>query len=169
MSRPSKMIRPDVGANCPVSRLKNVVLPAPFGPMTECSEPSWTSNVTALTAVRAPNSFVRASVLTRGISPCGGRRPARRAPRPEARPRLDDPAPEEQHHDHEGDAQQERPARPHGAYRLRQPDEHEGADDRPVEGARAADEGGEDDVAREHEADGLQRDDAEEHRIKHAR
>ena len=39
MSRPSKMIRPDVGASCPVSRLKNVVLPAPLGPMTECSEP----------------------------------------------------------------------------------------------------------------------------------
>jgi hypothetical protein len=29
--------------SCPVSRLKNVVLPAPLGPMTECSEPSSTA------------------------------------------------------------------------------------------------------------------------------
>ena len=59
MSRPSKMIRPDVGACWPVSKLKNVVLPAPFGPITECSEPSSTSSVTALTATRAPKDLVR--------------------------------------------------------------------------------------------------------------
>src|SRR6266545_4094198 len=106
MSRPSKTIRPEVGACCPVSRLKNVVLPAPLGPITECSEPSSTSIVTSLTAVRAPNDLVRRSVLTRGIGP-------------------DPPAPEEEHHDHEGDAEQERPARPHGADRLREPDEDE--------------------------------------------
>src|SRR6185503_5785897 len=144
MSRPSKRIRPEVGACWPVSRLKNVVLPAPLGPMTECSDPSSTSRVTSLTAVRAPKDLVRRSVLTRGIEPHPAGRPARRPPRPETRPRLDHPAPKEQHHDHEGDAEQERPARPHGADRLRQPDEDERANHGPVERAGAADEGRED-------------------------
>ena len=40
MSRPSKTMRPAVGASCPVSKLKKVVLPAPLGPITECSAPS---------------------------------------------------------------------------------------------------------------------------------
>src|SRR5574342_630634 len=150
MSRPSKTIRPEVGACCPVSRLKNVVLPAPLGPMTEWSDPASTSIVTSLTAVRAPKDFVRRSVLTRGIGPYPGWRPMRRAPRPEARPRLDDPAPEEEHHDHEGDGEQERPSRPHRADRLREPDEHERADDRAAQGARAADQRGEDPVTRDH-------------------
>src|SRR5262244_4275760 len=103
MSRPSKMIRPEVGVCCPVSRLKKVVFPAPFGPITECSEPSSTSMVTPLTAVSAPKDFVRRSVLMRGIGPYRGGRPACSAPRPEARPRLDHSAPEEEHHHDESD------------------------------------------------------------------
>src|SRR5262249_35044708 len=130
MSRPSKMIRPAVGECCPVSRLKKVVFPAPLGPITECSEPSSTSIVTALTAVSPPKDLVRRSVLTRGIGPYRSGCVARRAPRPEARPRLDHPTPEEQHHDDEGNPEQERPARPHGADRFRQPDEDERTDDR---------------------------------------
>ena len=38
--------------------LKNVVLPAPFGPMIETIERSGNVNVTSLTAVRPPNCFV---------------------------------------------------------------------------------------------------------------
>src|SRR5215469_8157317 len=128
MSRPSKMIRPDVGVCCPVSRLKKVVFPAPLGPITECSEPSSTSIVTALTAVSAPKDFVRRSVLMRGIGPDPFGRAAGGAPRPEARPCLDHPTPEEEHDDDEGHAEQERPARPHGANGLREPDEHKRAD-----------------------------------------
>src|SRR5499426_2747449 len=169
MSRPSKMIRPDVGVCCPVSRLKKVVFPAPLGPITECSEPSATSIVTALTAVSAPKDLVRRSVLTRGIGPYRFRCAARGAPRPEARPRLDHPTPEKQYHDDKGNPEQERPARPHGADRFRQPDEDERTDDRTVEGARAADEGSEDDIAGEDEADGLERHDAEEHGVEYPR
>ena len=33
MSLPSKMMRPEVGRSTPVRQLKNVLLPAPFGPM----------------------------------------------------------------------------------------------------------------------------------------
>src|SRR6266849_9518950 len=156
ISRPSKMMRPDVGVSCPVSRLKNVVLPAPLGPITECRAPSWTSRVTALTAVRAPKALVSPSALRSGIGPNGGRPPPRRAPRPEARPRLHHAAAEEQHHDHERDPEEQGPALPHHADRLREPDEHEAADDRSVERARPTDERGEHDVARKDEADGLE-------------
>ena len=38
--------------------LKNVVLPAPLGPMIETIERSGTWKVTSLTAVRPPNCFV---------------------------------------------------------------------------------------------------------------
>ncbi len=39
MSSPSSRISPDVGGKKPVIRLKNVVLPAPFGPMIARSSP----------------------------------------------------------------------------------------------------------------------------------
>ena len=38
--------------------LKNVVLPAPLGPMIETIERSGTQNVTSLTAIRPPNCLV---------------------------------------------------------------------------------------------------------------
>src|SRR5262249_42883015 len=77
------------------------------------------------------------------------------------------PTTEEQHHDDEGTPERGRPARPHGADRFRQPEEDERTDDRAVEGARAADEGGEDDIAGKDEADGLERHDAEEHGVEY--
>ena len=54
--------------------LKNVVLPAPLGPMIETIERSGTANVTSLTAVRPPNCLV-----TFAASRTGGRSAARRA------------------------------------------------------------------------------------------
>jgi hypothetical protein len=39
MSRPSNAMVPDVGGKKPLIRLKNVVLPAPFGPMIARSSP----------------------------------------------------------------------------------------------------------------------------------
>ena len=39
MSSPSKMTRPRSGLNLPVSTLKQVVLPAPFGPMMPLRRP----------------------------------------------------------------------------------------------------------------------------------
>src|SRR6266513_2893729 len=83
-------------------------------------------------------------------------------------PGLDDAASEEEHHDYERHAQEQRPARPHHAHRFREPDEDERADDWPVEGARAADQRREHHVARGNEADRLERHDAEEHGVEHA-
>ena len=39
MSRPSKVMVPEVGGKNPLIRLKKVVLPAPFGPMIAHSSP----------------------------------------------------------------------------------------------------------------------------------
>src|SRR5207237_7467173 len=117
--------------------LNRVVLPAPFGPITECSVPGSTFSETSLTAISAPNAFVSRSVLS--------------TPRPQPIPRLDHAAAEELHHDHERHAQQQRPPLPDHAHRLGEPDEDEAADDGAVERAGAADERREHHVAREYE------------------
>src|SRR5215213_1956928 len=53
--------------------LKNVVLPAPLGPMIETIDRSGTLNVTSLTAVRPPNCFVTCSASsTSGPPDCRG-------------------------------------------------------------------------------------------------
>ncbi len=49
---------PAVGAKKPEIMLKNVVLPAPFGPMMARSSPAATCMETSLTATRLPNRLV---------------------------------------------------------------------------------------------------------------
>src|ERR1700729_2306619 len=58
MFLPSRLIRPSVGRISPVSMLKKVVLPAPFGPISETIDRAGMSNVTSLTAIRPPNRLV---------------------------------------------------------------------------------------------------------------
>jgi len=55
---PSKNTEPAVGLYWPVRQLKNVVLPAPFGPMSPMISPDFTSMLTSLTAFRPPNCMV---------------------------------------------------------------------------------------------------------------
>src|SRR5215210_1330753 len=55
----------DVGLSKPVIKLKNVVLPAPFGPIRAVMMPRWTSMWSTLTAVMPPNR--RTMVLTTRI------------------------------------------------------------------------------------------------------
>ena len=50
--------------------LKNVVLPAPLGPMIETIERSGIENVTSLTATRPPNDFDTPSVAS-SVLPLG--------------------------------------------------------------------------------------------------
>src|SRR5262245_43179631 len=64
MSRPRKLTRPESGVSRPVIRLKNVVLPAPFGPMMACSPPEGSSKWTSSTARRPPKDLLRPSVLS---------------------------------------------------------------------------------------------------------
>ncbi len=54
MSSPSKITLPAVGGKKPLMRLKKVVLPAPFGPITARISPARISNETPSTAFRLP-------------------------------------------------------------------------------------------------------------------
>src|SRR5256885_1851079 len=59
MSSPLKRMVPEVGSRNLVSRLKQVVLPAPLGPIKAWMEPRRTERSTLLTAVNPLNSLVR--------------------------------------------------------------------------------------------------------------
>src|SRR5262249_34259076 len=62
MSLPLKTMRPWVGLRNLVSRLKQVVLPAPFGPISAWILPRSTRRLTSRTATKPANSLVRPSV-----------------------------------------------------------------------------------------------------------
>ena len=71
MSRPPNVTVPLSGLSRPVTRLNSVVLPAPFGPMTLTSSPSFTDSDSALTAVTPPKRRVRfAMSISAAITPC---------------------------------------------------------------------------------------------------
>ena len=59
MSLPSKRTVPLSERWFPVMRLKTVVFPAPFGPMSPTMAPSSTSKETSFTAISPPKDFVR--------------------------------------------------------------------------------------------------------------
>src|SRR5918998_1923955 len=72
---------PRVGGRNFVSRLKQVVLPAPFGPIRPWMVPRRTRRVTSLTATKPRNSFVSPSVsrmvsVTRNALPAQSLAPA---------------------------------------------------------------------------------------------
>src|ERR1041385_8288221 len=62
MSSPAKAMRPASGASSPEIWLMSVVLPAPFGPITACSSPGPTSNVTSSVTRRPPKFLLRFSM-----------------------------------------------------------------------------------------------------------
>src|SRR6185312_13520859 len=64
MSCPRKSTRPWLGASWPVSILKNVLLPAPFGPIRHRSSPSSSAKLTSRTA-RTPPKFTPRSMVCR--------------------------------------------------------------------------------------------------------
>ena len=72
MSSPLKRMRPEVGVRNLVSRLKQVVLPAPFGPISAWMVPRRTCRLTLLTATKPLNSLV-SSCVSRMKSPCAHR------------------------------------------------------------------------------------------------
>ena len=72
MSRPLNLIVPRVGGRNAVSRLKQVVLPAPFGPISAWVVPARTVSDTSSTATKPLNSRVRFTV-SRMVSLTPGR------------------------------------------------------------------------------------------------
>src|SRR2546425_2721946 len=69
MSSPSNMILPAVGRSTPVTQLKNVDLPAPFGPIMARISPGCTAMETLLSAVSPSKRTVRPSVHRIGAPP----------------------------------------------------------------------------------------------------
>ena len=59
-------MRPEVGRNTPVRQLKNVLLPAPLGPITARISPRCTAKLTWFSAVSPPKRIVSASVRSSG-------------------------------------------------------------------------------------------------------
>ena len=66
MSSPLKMMRPEVGRSTPVRQLKNVLLPAPFGPMMARTSSRSTSKLTCVSAASPPKRTDSSSVLRIG-------------------------------------------------------------------------------------------------------
>ena len=66
---PSKTTRPPSARTRPVTTLKNVVLPAPLGPMSPMMPPRGTTRSTALSATTPPNAFVTPRT-SRIAAPC---------------------------------------------------------------------------------------------------
>src|SRR6266850_3804061 len=71
ISRWPNHTRPEVGVVSPEMSRKNVVLPAPLGPMIERSSPRRTATSTRSTAMRLPKARVSASVRNSGASDIG--------------------------------------------------------------------------------------------------
>src|SRR5204863_258663 len=59
MRSPARRTVPASKASWPLIRLKHVVFPAPFGPMSATSSPAATANDTSRTACTPPNAFAR--------------------------------------------------------------------------------------------------------------
>src|SRR5690606_6317758 len=69
------------GARLPVTRLTNVVLPAPFGPINATLSPGASDSETLLVTARPPKFFCRLPTLNSeliGVLPSGDRADARR-------------------------------------------------------------------------------------------
>jgi len=65
ISSPSKMMRPELCFRKPLMVLKNVVLPAPLGPMIARNSPGSTVIEILLTATRLPKSLETFSTFNR--------------------------------------------------------------------------------------------------------
>src|SRR5579871_5034076 len=139
-SSPSKTILPALGVRNPLMRLKKVVLPAPLGPITARSSPGSTVNDTPLTATRLPNVRVTFSTLRRLMRRASLRRPAADDAEHAAR--------EEQHDQHEEEADERHPVFGLARDVILQHDEDRGADERSPERAHAAQHRHDDEIAR---------------------
>src|SRR4029453_3725993 len=117
MSRPSSTTAPASGLRCPVTRLKNVVLPAPLGPMIAAIVPRSTRRLTPPTA-RNPPKLLRTPRTPRTPRP---RPPAGRRPGGPGRP-----AGEHEQQQDENATERERPVLRVGDDLLVEQDEHEG-------------------------------------------
>src|SRR5206468_8913912 len=157
MSSPSNTIEPRVGRRKPVKRLKQVVLPAPFGPIRPTISPLSTVRSTRLTAASPPKSRVSSRVSRSATK--SGRRARRgrrggppRSERGELAGQGDETAREEENRQQHCDREEDRLVRtaPEG---LREQRQEDGAHDRAGEVPAPADVVVDEDVRRHQEAE----------------
>src|SRR4051812_12799593 len=139
MSRPSSSTAPASGCRWPVIRLKNVVLPAPLGPMMAAIWPATTVRLTPPTA-RKPSKDFRMSRTSSTARPPDPAADQLERTRQTAREH-------EQQHDQDR-AEHERPVLRVRGDLLVQENEDEGADGRAVEAPHAAQERHDQDLGR---------------------
>src|ERR1041385_2857215 len=132
MSSLAKTMRPASGRRSPASWPMNVVLPAPFGPMTACVSPSRTSKSIASLARSAPKLFVR--------------------PRTSSMENSGKAALEENHRQHEQRSRDPLPVLGPALEDLLCDEEHEGAEHRTRRAGHAAEDHHEHQVAGLHPA-----------------
>src|SRR2546427_832755 len=134
-SWPLKVMVPEVGLCTQLIRLKNVVLPAPLGPMMALMRPSSITVLTSLTAASPPKVLVRWSILSMRLALLGI---AARAPCGEAAHHA---VGHEDHQHHENRAEDDEAVLLQELQVLRDPGHADGAQQRPQHRAHAADHG----------------------------
>ena len=151
MFLPSNRISPESGASWPLIMLKQVVLPAPFGPIMARNSPGATAKLTSLTA-RTPPKALDSERTSSTLMTCAPllRQSAAKPPTMPLR--------ERQHQQQDDGAQQRAPifGLPH--HRVLQGGEHRGADDRPGQRLDAAEQHHHQAVDGAADVDGLRRD-----------
>src|SRR5512141_2730918 len=136
---------PDVGGMVPLIRLKNVVLPAPLGPMMACTWPCSMAVETSFTAERPPKRLVRLRTSSMAafrlrLRPAwhrraGGRRSndvTTQAPRPVA---ADDAVGHEDHQQHQDRTEHDEAVFLQELQILREPRHHQSAEQGAQQGA----------------------------------
>src|SRR5438094_7768624 len=157
MSSPSNTIEPRVGRRKPVKRLKQVVLPAPFGPIRPTISPLSTVRSTRLTAASPPKRRVSSRVSRRATKSGRRTRRGRRGGPPplelgEFPGQRDEPAGQEEDRQQHRDREEDRLVRasPEGLGEQRQKGR---ADDRADEVSAPADIVVDQDVRRHQETE----------------
>src|SRR5205814_8354673 len=170
-SVPENSMRPELGARSPATQLKNVDLPAPFGPISPTISPAATSSVAPESAMKLPKLRVTSRALS-SMALCRRFLPAARRAMRQPPPQVDEPARLEpgQHHDdaavqdigEAGPAAAEQRIR-HGLQR----DQDDGAEQRAEQGPGAAERRDDDHLDRAQNAEAAFRiDEADHQRIK---
>src|ERR1051326_6964352 len=104
-ARPSNLMAPSSGASTPVSRLKKMVLPGPFGPISARTLAGATSISSSLSAKNPPNRFVRPLISRQAAARSGMAR------RPQAAERIarEQAVGPQNHHHHDDDSVDDQP------------------------------------------------------------
>src|SRR5216683_319456 len=135
MSSPAKRTRPRSGRRLPASWLISVVLPAPFGPMMAWVSPSRTSRLTSSHASSAPKLFVR-PLTSSSILFIPAEEQSREA------------APQEKHRQHQQRPEDQLPVLRPARESVLDQQERKGAEHRPGDARRAAEDHHEHELAR---------------------